>query len=73
VRFAKFIHDLLGIVGLAVIVGLLIVGIAGNWATFFLILGVDLLAGLVTRFTVPRDQRLQLLERVRPSAAKRDR
>jgi hypothetical protein len=69
----KLIHISLGTLGLVVIIGVIIFAVAGDWLTLVAVMALALTAGLITRFAIPREQRLRALKRLSPSVARRNR
>src|SRR5258707_7065516 len=51
----SLIHIILGTVGLAVIVGVIVSALAADWSTLLALVALALAAGLLTRFAIPRD------------------
>jgi membrane protein YdbS with pleckstrin-like domain len=65
----KLIHIVFATVGLAVIVGVMVWAVSAVWVTLVALMALAAVAGLLTRFAIPREQRLRMLERLNRSAA----
>jgi hypothetical protein len=61
----RLIHSILATIGMLVIAGLVVAAVADAWTTVLIAIGIAVAGGVTTSFAVPRDQREQLLERLR--------
>jgi hypothetical protein len=60
----KLAHSVLAATGLVVIAALVVWAVAGSWRSLVIVFAIALVAGLLTRFAVPRDRRARLLDRL---------
>jgi hypothetical protein len=60
----KLAHSVTAATGLVVIVALVIWAVVGSWQLLLIVVAIAAVAGLLTRFAIPRDRRAQLLDRL---------
>jgi hypothetical protein len=67
----RSVHVVLGTVGLAIIVGVIVSSLAADWLIVLAVVAVALVAGELTRLAIPHDRRLSAFGRLSPFADRR--